>query len=159
MDEEDDVQILEVKNDSSISSMPHARYDCTVHPFDSAAESARHAQCCPNCFCFVCDVPSAECDSWPAKSYNYTLRWRPRLRAAFVPLQFEFMSTWHHLEWSYNSASKFINLNSQIIPSPQQPLPCLFASQAQFDEGSSTWELISSQFLGRQEGCPQGRSC
>uniref|UniRef100_A0A7S3JZA5 Strawberry notch AAA domain-containing protein n=1 Tax=Aureoumbra lagunensis TaxID=44058 RepID=A0A7S3JZA5_9STRA len=55
-DDDDDVQIT----DSTAIVLPHARPHCTEVPF----ASSRHYDACRNCYCFVCDVPVANCTQW-----------------------------------------------------------------------------------------------
>jgi hypothetical protein len=42
------------------SDMPHPRETCTKFPF-SKHPIAGNERCCPNCFCFVCEIKACEC--------------------------------------------------------------------------------------------------
>jgi hypothetical protein len=42
------------------SDMPHPRETCTKFPF-SKYPTAWNERCCPNCFCFVCEIKACEC--------------------------------------------------------------------------------------------------
>ncbi|XP_028302151.1 uncharacterized protein LOC114463077 isoform X2 [Gouania willdenowi] len=49
--------------------LPHARYDCPIHPFE-ATESERGAPAgsnmlfCDQCFCYICDKVASSCVTW-----------------------------------------------------------------------------------------------
>ena len=40
------------------------RCDCTTKPFSSAYSAPSHAETCPLCFCYVCDIEAKECTEW-----------------------------------------------------------------------------------------------
>jgi hypothetical protein len=44
----------------TLADYPHARGDCVVHPFANGTVEKN----CPNCYCYVCDVPVRECKTW-----------------------------------------------------------------------------------------------
>ena len=44
----------------------HLRQDCVVHPFCND-DDAIAKQFCPNCLCYVCQVPARECPQWAAE--------------------------------------------------------------------------------------------
>ncbi|XP_029949843.1 uncharacterized protein LOC115390213 [Salarias fasciatus] len=49
--------------------LPHARYDCPVHPFTStecetSAPVDRNKLFCDQCFCYICDKLAASCEKW-----------------------------------------------------------------------------------------------
>ena len=44
-------------------SYPHPRHLCGVHPF-SPQHPMTHILTCPQCYCYVCDLPVGQCTSW-----------------------------------------------------------------------------------------------
>uniref|UniRef100_A0A8C7YMA5 Uncharacterized protein n=1 Tax=Oryzias sinensis TaxID=183150 RepID=A0A8C7YMA5_9TELE len=49
--------------------LPHARYDCPIHPFiaadcETAAPLAGNQLICDQCFCYICDKPASSCVMW-----------------------------------------------------------------------------------------------
>jgi hypothetical protein len=52
----DDVELVGTKNSTRLS---HMRQHCTEHPF-----SVDPKLFCQDCYCYVCDVPASECETW-----------------------------------------------------------------------------------------------
>ncbi|XP_029984256.1 uncharacterized protein LOC115414923 isoform X2 [Sphaeramia orbicularis] len=49
--------------------LPHARYDCPVHPFTATdyemnAPVEGNQLICEQCFCYICDKPASSCELW-----------------------------------------------------------------------------------------------
>lgn len=61
-DEEEVVLIGETNN--PLSTMPHPRHLCINHPFSLFNKDKNNHKTCPNCYCFVCDVPAISCEEW-----------------------------------------------------------------------------------------------
>ena len=73
-DEDDDDFQMEVSGGSSLLDLPHASFDCTLPSSDRP---------CANCYCYVCDKPAHECDSWINDHANATRggKWEKMRRA------------------------------------------------------------------------------
>ena len=55
----DEVQCTGRSGVIALSDFPHARNNCAAYKWAEAPE--KH---CPQCFCYVCDTPVAECREW-----------------------------------------------------------------------------------------------
>ena len=64
-----------VGGDNVVTFLPHTRQHCIHHPFDPADYDRDHLsykretidknkEFCPQCHCYVCDMPAGECQSW-----------------------------------------------------------------------------------------------
>uniref|UniRef100_A0A667WDY7 Zgc:112980 n=1 Tax=Myripristis murdjan TaxID=586833 RepID=A0A667WDY7_9TELE len=52
--------------------LPHARYDCPIHPFtatdcETSAPAGNNELICNQCFCYICDKLASACAVWHAK--------------------------------------------------------------------------------------------
>ncbi|XP_041892799.1 uncharacterized protein LOC121668778 [Corvus kubaryi] len=70
VDEEEDLVVTYCKQ---ANVMPHARHDCTTHPFeraecDTCSPLGKNADICDQCYCYICDKLAAECPHWTTPS-------------------------------------------------------------------------------------------
>ncbi|XP_030140307.4 uncharacterized protein [Taeniopygia guttata] len=70
VDEEGDLVVTYCKQ---ANVMPHARHDCSTHPFerresDTCFPLGKNADICDQCYCYICDKLAAECQLWTAPS-------------------------------------------------------------------------------------------
>ena len=56
----DEVDVTGAQGFDALRAAPHSRHDCLTHPFDTSD----HAAYCPQCYCFVCDIPAGGCTDW-----------------------------------------------------------------------------------------------
>ena len=56
----DDVAFVGRSGAIALVDFPHARFNCILKPFQPAKE----ADCCPNCYCYVCDAIASACPRW-----------------------------------------------------------------------------------------------
>ena len=56
----DEVEVTGAQGFDALRAAPHSRHDCLTHPFDTSD----HAAYCPQCYCFVCDIPAGGCTDW-----------------------------------------------------------------------------------------------
>ncbi|VEU37751.1 unnamed protein product [Pseudo-nitzschia multistriata] len=62
-----DVEVLGSRGgQNALSDFPHAREDCVVHPFANDGRAQTNRTFCPNCYCYVCDLPASGCGEWSA---------------------------------------------------------------------------------------------
>ena len=72
VDDDDDDDVVFVGSSKPIVSagvtLPHARYECMVHPFNRSLPDpsccAWNGHHCPQCYCYICDQPADECKEW-----------------------------------------------------------------------------------------------
>jgi histone deacetylase complex regulatory component SIN3 len=58
--DDDDECVVVGRSSSAIEMLPHARADCVVHPFAAGT----YRSFCTTCYCYVCDIPAADCANW-----------------------------------------------------------------------------------------------
>lgn len=73
-DDDEEFEIVATKGQNALADFPHSRANCVTHPFASADKKTH----CDNCYCYVCDMPAAECQVWDShcKAYHEDRRWR-----------------------------------------------------------------------------------
>ena len=78
-DGDDEVQITGRKGELALIDFPHSRENCSVKKFVPGNE--HHT--CPNCYCYVCDIPASKCTEWQShcKATHTSPHWQG-LRAA-----------------------------------------------------------------------------
>lgn len=78
---DDDDVIVALSSGSAIECMPHARSDCVVHrfraPVPGVCNECDNAKVCPQCYCYVCDVP-APCKQWRSGDHCDAIHTNPR---------------------------------------------------------------------------------
>ena len=147
---------VEVTGQTGLMSrdMPHSRHDCTVHPFSNGISSSYFAPIvfndsktsknelfCPNCYCFVCDVPAKDCNFWRiphqnqvshcnANNYNNDGNGRWKKAREVMSDKFGRMLLEEHLENNSNhsesnelipsSVTNFLNESKRVVSSLDQ---------------------------------------
>ena len=66
---DDDLEIVG-ECGSFASDLPHARCDCPTTPFKAGRSKLTieaNAKTCAQCYCFVCQIPAAQCEGWQSR--------------------------------------------------------------------------------------------
>ena len=73
--DDDEPVILHSTGSVALKDFPHARENCLSAPFVLGDAARAH---CPNCYCFVCDLPVAACDEWDehCQAQHHVHRWQ-----------------------------------------------------------------------------------
>ena len=73
-----------IGNGPEVTTFPHSRHDCLLHPVQGKNKTFKMKNFCNNCFCFVCDVKVGECTHWKdhcvAVNNNYWQGERKRMQ-------------------------------------------------------------------------------
>ena len=68
---EDGVEVVGSRGSTLAADLPHPRADCPVSPFTPSKTAKRavrgNDKHCPSCWCFVCEVPVAQCPQWSSR--------------------------------------------------------------------------------------------
>lgn len=72
---DEEFEIVATKGQNALADFPHSRANCVTHPFASGGDKKAH---CENCYCYVCDIPAADCKVWDShcKANHEDRRWR-----------------------------------------------------------------------------------
>lgn len=62
----DDIEVLNDSVTNACSVFPHPRHICGIYPF----ENSSHSSFCEKCYCYVCQIPASECQSWKTSHCN-----------------------------------------------------------------------------------------
>ena len=62
-DDDEELQFVGRKGNLPLADFPHSREHCAEVHFKLGDKDACFA-CCKNCYCFVCDAPTAACEEW-----------------------------------------------------------------------------------------------
>ena len=55
-----EVEVIHSSGCIPLADFPHARFHCHAIPFHNTSAF----KTCPNCFCYACDLPVANCNNW-----------------------------------------------------------------------------------------------
>ncbi len=82
-DEEEEIIITSSNTTNAIVDYPHPRYLCGLNSFQKNAKisssllpdatatatsaASTNVDHCPNCYCYICDIPASQCQSWGDK--------------------------------------------------------------------------------------------
>ena len=69
---DDGVEVVGGKGNGHDYTLPHLRANCVVHPWLPTGGDDANATCCAECYCYVCDVPAHECQSWRGEHCHAT---------------------------------------------------------------------------------------
>ncbi|KFU94104.1 hypothetical protein M959_09458, partial [Chaetura pelagica] len=129
--------------------MPHARHDCTIHPFertecDRCSPLGKNADICDQCYCYICDKLASECQDWTTPSlchcnaHNKSKFWKDQrdfaLAGVLVMFGFELTDIDAELRRGGDLLLKFIQelsveynkyLIGEKMPSTQEECFCL----------------------------------
>jgi len=63
---------------NTLTDFPHSRENCVIAPMASADNHDTNRMHCPNCYCYVCDVPVQECTNWRRHCHarHKTAKWQ-----------------------------------------------------------------------------------
>ena len=72
---DEEFEIVATKGQNALADFPHSRANCVTHPFASGGDKKAH---CDNCYCYVCDMPAADCKVWDShcEANHEDRRWR-----------------------------------------------------------------------------------
>ena len=79
---EDEIECVgEQRGVDVLADYPHFRFQCAKLVWPSmVCRGTKRQRFCPRCFCYVCDIPAAECQKWSSHEHAHdgTMAWRSK---------------------------------------------------------------------------------
>lgn len=70
-EDDDEVEVVGGKGNGHDYTLPHLRPNCLAKPWQPNGDASNEI-CCSECYCYVCDVPAKECQSWRGEHCHAT---------------------------------------------------------------------------------------
>jgi hypothetical protein len=103
---DDEIELVGSIGSNALADFPHSREHCVTKPF--RLDPKQH---CPNCYCYVCDTPVAQCLSWSSHCHasDTSPFWKQQRKSV-----------------AQQKAAPFAAATAVAAPAPQPFLPALF---------------------------------
>ena len=62
--DDDEVEMVGGSGNGHDYTLPHLRFNCVTHPWQPHRPASNNT-CCPECYCYICDLPASKCALWP----------------------------------------------------------------------------------------------